>query len=380
MTKNQRNYFSVLSVVSIFVMAVTILFAGGNISLKAPIVRATNSGNYSVSFNRTICGNTGYNNDDFTKESQLSVSKSTVYAHVVKGMVTNGSDFARFKVEEGAYIEFYMDSNVSFQEITGFSFVYNSMYPNGDFDIYLSTDGSTYPASPNVEVRNAPATVSLSAYNVKKIKFAGLSNKYAYFNTITINYACGEAAPKSLSSISVSGQREEFDVGDTFEFGGTVTAHYSDSTSADVTSSAIIDSNEVNMSSAGEYEVGVSYSDAYGNANTSYSITVSNGESGTGLTGTYAGTYSTFTFTSNTTGTYTRSGSVVNFTYIISGASITFTYAGGAKNTECGNYRLFDGDDSPVPNATGVIKSESQITVTIYGTFLSPTPRNFTKN
>lgn len=41
MTKNQRNYFSVLSVVSIFVMAVTILFTSGKATLKTPFARAT---------------------------------------------------------------------------------------------------------------------------------------------------------------------------------------------------------------------------------------------------------------------------------------------------------------------------------------------------
>lgn len=364
MTAKQKKLFLLTSMMSVFVMAVAVLFTGGKFSLKTPFARATNSGNYSVSFSRTICGGGDYNSNDFTKESQLSVSKATVYAHVVNSSVpTTSTDFARFKADSNAYIEFNIDSNVSFQEISGFSFVYNASYPNGDFDIYLSTDGSTYPASPNAQVRNAPSTVNLSGYNVKKIKLAGVEDKYAYFNTITINYACGEAAPKSLSSISVSGYTEEYDVGDTFEFDGTVTAHYSDSTSLDVTSSAVIDSSAVDLSSAGEYEIGVSYSDSFGSAETSYSITVSDG-GGEVTSETYSNGSGTnvywVTICSDNTGYYNyiytawQSDPVyytIHFTWSLSGSTYTFTKNSQSGDSEyvgvAGRYRcLFGGSNT----------------------------------
>ena len=73
---------------------------------------------------------------------------------------------------------------------------------------------------------------------------------------------------KALSSISVSGQQTEFTQGDDFNFGGTVTAHYTDSSTVDVTSSA--DFSGYNLNEPGEQTVTVSY----GGKTTSYTVTV----------------------------------------------------------------------------------------------------------
>lgn len=77
---------------------------------------------------------------------------------------------------------------------------------------------------------------------------------------------------KTLSSISISGQQTEFTTGDQFVFGGTVTAHYSDSTTANVTSAATY--TGYNMSTAGNYTVTVSYTEGV-TKTTTYQITVS---------------------------------------------------------------------------------------------------------
>ena len=331
MTKRQRNYFFLGSIVSVFVMAATLFFPNvkGNFKLLS---KATSSANYSVSFNRTICGSSGYSNNNYTKESKLARSGQTVYAHAVNAMVTSGTDFARFKADSSAHIEFYIDPNTYFQEITGFSLTYNASYPYGDFDIYLSHDGTSYPSTPDVQVSNAPATVSLNSTYVKKIKFVGKVNKYAYFDTITINYACGDPAPITLSSISVSGQKDVFGIDDTFEFNGTVTAHYSDYTTSDVTSSAVIDTSGVDLSTAGEYEVGVSYSDSSGSAATSYSVTVKEGGEITTVTYSYSYSTSTYEMTILSDGTgyysYIYNSSTyytIHFTWSVLGSTYTFT-------------------------------------------------------
>ena len=83
--------------------------------------------------------------------------------------------------------------------------------------------------------------------------------------TITVN------EPKVLSSISISGQTTSFVEGDTFSFGGTVTAHYTDLTSKDVTSETTF--SGYLMTSVGSQTVTVSY----GGKSTSYSITISQG-------------------------------------------------------------------------------------------------------
>lgn len=79
--------------------------------------------------------------------------------------------------------------------------------------------------------------------------------------------------PKTLSSISVSGQKTTFNVNDSFSFGGTVTANYSDSTTANVTTSATF--SGYNLSTAGNQTVTVSYTEGGTTKTTTYSITVS---------------------------------------------------------------------------------------------------------
>ena len=99
--------------------------------------------------------------------------------------------------------------------------------------------------------------------------------------SVTISYggkSCSQAitvtaASKTLSSISISGSyKTSFTVGDTFSFGGTVTANFSDSTTQDVTGSATF--NGYNMSSTGNQTVTVSYTYGGTTKTTSYSITV----------------------------------------------------------------------------------------------------------
>ena len=76
---------------------------------------------------------------------------------------------------------------------------------------------------------------------------------------------------KSLSSISISGYKTSFVEGDAFSFGGTVTAHYSDSTTADVTNEATFTGYD--MTNVSNQTVTVSY----GGQSLTYDINVSAG-------------------------------------------------------------------------------------------------------
>lgn len=82
------------------------------------------------------------------------------------------------------------------------------------------------------------------------------------------------APVKTLTSIEVSGQTTEFTVGDTFEFGGIVTATYSDGSTADVTSSATF--SGYNMNAEGSQTVTV----AYEGKTTTYTITITAAQGG----------------------------------------------------------------------------------------------------
>lgn len=80
-----------------------------------------------------------------------------------------------------------------------------------------------------------------------------------------------------LSSIAVSGQKTAFTVGDTFTFGGVVTATYSDGSTKDVTDDAVITAPD--LSTAGTKNVTVSYTEKEDTKTTSYEVVVTSGSS-----------------------------------------------------------------------------------------------------
>lgn len=98
------------------------------------------------------------------------------------------------------------------------------------------------------------------------------STGYARPLSDSINTFSGDPVTKELSSISISNQIASLKVGSTFNFGGTVTAHYSDGSSADVTSSATF--SGYNMSTIGVYTVSVKYKENGITKSTSYKLNV----------------------------------------------------------------------------------------------------------
>ena len=117
--------------------------------------------------------------------------------------------------------------------------------------------------------------VDLSAYADSKIKIA-----FKYVGTSSTagtwevrNVSVQKYDPLALTSISVSGQKTSFKVGDSFTFGGVVTAHYNDDSTADVTASSFFSGYD--LSSAGEQTVTVSYTESAVIKTTTYGITVS---------------------------------------------------------------------------------------------------------
>lgn len=161
---------------------------------------------------------------------------------------------------------------------------------------YSDSTSDTYTyANHTSEFSFSPSTsTALTTSNVSvTITYGGKSTSQA----ITVN-----AAAKTLSSISISGQTTSFTVDDTFSFGGTVTAHFSDSSSSNVTTSATF--SGYNMSVAGNYTVTVSYTYSGTTKTTTYSITVqSSGGSGGGSSGSQR-------ISANTSSTYYETGDI----------------------------------------------------------------------
>ena len=146
-------------------------------------------------------------------------------------------------------------------------------------DISYASNSSSFTFTPSTSTALTTGNTSVT------ISYGGKSCSQA----ITVN-----AAAKTLSSISISGYTTSFTVGDTFSFGGTVTAHYSDSSSADVTSSASF--TGYNMSSAGSQEITVSYTYGGTTKTATYNITVTSSGGSSGESNSY---YEKITSTSN---------------------------------------------------------------------------------
>ena len=117
--------------------------------------------------------------------------------------------------------------------------------------------------------------------------FSGYNLSNAGNQTVTVSYTNGTTQSTSylitvtavaVTSLSLSGQKTSFKVGDTFSFGGTVTAHYNNGSSADVTGSATY--SGYNMNTAGNQTVTVSY----GGQSETYQISVVESGGGTDTT------------------------------------------------------------------------------------------------
>ncbi len=151
-------------------------------------------------------------------------------------------------------------------------------------------------------------------------------------------------AGKTLSSISISGYKTAFVEGDTFSFGGSVTATYSDSSNVDVTGSAVFDTP--NMTEVGNHTVTVSYTYKCTTKTKTYQLTISQGTlssiSVSGMTTQYQKNYA-FSFDGTCTATFANGyQKVVTPTSISSPdmstagnktITVSFTYNGNTQTT-----------------------------------------------
>ena len=101
----------------------------------------------------------------------------------------------------------------------------------------------------------------------QKISLSGIDK--VYIGTALVYQ---KNVPVELVSITLSGQITSINRGQPFSFGGTVTAHYSNGTTADVTANTTF--SGYNMSTAGTYTVTASYTENGITATATYRLTV----------------------------------------------------------------------------------------------------------
>ena len=161
--------------------------------------------------------------------------------------------------------------------------------------LYAASSSSNYLRTQTTNNANGSWTISITSTGVATIKATGSNTRNLLkFNNgnspkIFSCYSSGQndvciykkevASTKTLLSISVSNEQTNYIVGDEF-VKPTVTATYSNSTTADVTSSATF--SGYNMSSVGKQTVTVSYTEGNTTRTATYNIIVSPAQGGGG--------------------------------------------------------------------------------------------------
>ena len=241
------------------------------ISTSNLLIRArADMGNLSVTFNSSSTVESGsIKSSSCVLSSGLQMSGIKAYATISNDAIPQSIEIARFMAGSGSVV-FSVDSPASnFRTLKSIAFTYRTDSNSGNMNIMWSSDNSSWTTI-SVSCGIASQALPSGAHYVKVVNDGG----YARFDSFALSYSCSdEPEPeKELSSISVSGQTTEFTVGDSFSFGGTATAHYSDSTTADVTASATFSGYD--MDESGQQTVTVTYTEGGVTKTTTYGIEV----------------------------------------------------------------------------------------------------------
>ena len=281
MTAKQKKLFVLTSMMSVFVMAAAVLFAGGKFALSPFSVRGSGEiENATITWNASST-KTG-SGTDYSFLSKTS-SGTGIYLYSKGYWAPSGDQIFDGKTHESITKGIFVTSEAgnqgslfSFQNITKVSVTTGSNTKSSSgFIIYahgLDNDPDVQQTSLYTET---PHTYNFNITNGTSLVIFPKNTYEVDINSVTITYSCTPGSTpveKSLSSISISGQTTELNVNDSYSFGGVVTAHYSDSSTSDVTASSTF--SGYNMDVAGSYEVVVSYTESGVTKTTSYTLDV----------------------------------------------------------------------------------------------------------
>jgi len=253
------------------------------------------------------------------KKVAFSESSSTTFTLTNAGLVTNASTGTFYYNSSG------LRPYASGSYTSAYLYALTANKTLADIDVSTSPKTS-YEVGDTFDPTGLVITRTYSDSSHDTYAYAGHTSEFTFDPSLATPLTAGDevveityggfscflpievSLPKELSSISLSGYTTSFVEGDTFNFGGTVTANYADSTSENVTSSATFSGYD--MTTPGSQTVTVSYS---GKSQT-YSITVS------------AGTLSSIAVSGQTT-TYVK-----NATFSFDGVC-TATFANGYEKS-----------------------------------------------
>ena len=141
------------------------------------------------------------------------------------------------------------------------SFPQNTKVSTGDWRInMIRCDGTTYEnVTSNVEYDFSD--VDTTTEGIYPVHFVYSENGINIANDVDITIT-GSNVTKSLSSITATKTITNYTVGDEVTNDDiTVTANYTDGSTADVTENAVIDTSNINNTTAGEYNIAISYTE-----------------------------------------------------------------------------------------------------------------------
>ena len=241
---------------------------------------------------------------NFTLSSASSVTVDGVTASFAKG---SGSTAPTWYA---AGLRLYAKNTVtisSSSSITGISFNWEKQGSKTFCGVTASTGSYTHPSAAGVGTWTGSATSIV-------FTLANTSGAQLQLNTFSVTYTSGA----TVSSVSSSGHKTSFANGETFSYGGTLTATYSDSTSKAVTPTSYkYGASGINPTSAGT-AITTSTALSYATHNGQY-IYVLYTESGTTVYTSYQITVSA----PKTPGSVSSAGQTTTFD-----AGDTFTYGG----------------------------------------------------
>lgn len=207
--------------------------------------------------------------EDGTTKVMTPLGETANYGYGQTTTVTDGRSYAR-----NAFTFTAVEGGFTIQDVLGRYYYADDVHQSFQLGTNSSTDGLVW----TISVNNDGTYVLTNVGSSRVMKYG--DGTYTTFGVYKDSdeetgvyptlVKADNPLPVELSSISVNGHKTSFTEGDTFEFGGTVTANYSDGTTKNVTANVSVTTPEmVNGAS-----VTVSYTEGGITKTFSYNITV----------------------------------------------------------------------------------------------------------